>query len=109
MCAHYPGPMLDPRIYQAALVPVVLAIVVAAFSIETPPGGARATLSPDSFSGDRALAQLRALAVAFPSRAAGGDGDAALAARVRRELAGAGLRVAVTRAGDRTSGGRREL
>ena len=101
--------MLDPRIYQAALVPVVLAVIVAAFSIQTPPGGLRAALPPDSFSGDRALAELRLLARAFPSRAPGGDGDAALARRVREQLGRAGLQVAVTRADERTVRGRREL
>lgn len=101
--------MLDPRIYQAALVPVVLAVIVAAFSIETPPGGLRATLPPDSFSGDRALAELHTLATAFPSRQPGGPGDAALARRVREQLRGAGLQVAVTRASERTVRGRREL
>lgn len=78
--------MLDWRIYRAGVVPVLLAVVVAAFSIQSPPRPLTTTLPPDSFSGGRAYAELRQLARAFPERSPGGRGDRVLASRVKREL-----------------------
>src|SRR5215218_9668267 len=85
--------MLDPRIYRAGLIPALLAIVVAAFSVEQPPRALTATLPPDSFSGARAFGTLTALAQEFPSRTPGGRGDGALALRVATELRRSGFRV----------------
>src|SRR5919106_5259187 len=78
--------MLDPRIYRAGILPVLLAVVVAAFSIQTPPRPLTATLPPDSFSGARAYLELQQLVRAFPDRSPGGRGDRALASRVEGEL-----------------------
>jgi hypothetical protein len=74
--------MLDPRIYRAALVPVVLALIVCAFSLTNRPRPIGTTLAPDAFSSARAMDDLDALAAAFPMRRAGDSGDAALAARL---------------------------
>jgi hypothetical protein len=54
--------MLDPRIYRAALVPVLLAVIVCAFSLQDQPGPRTTTLAPDAFSGARAERQLADLA-----------------------------------------------
>jgi hypothetical protein len=74
--------MLDPRIYRAALVPIVLALIVCAFSLTNRPRPIGTTLAPDAFSSARAMDDLDALAAAFPTRRPGDAGDSALAARL---------------------------
>src|SRR4051794_21614999 len=74
--------MLDARIYRAALVPVLLAVIVCAFSLEDQPPAIGTTLAPDAFSGPRATRELQSLAAAFPRRRAGSAADAALARRI---------------------------
>jgi hypothetical protein len=74
--------MLDPRIYRAALVPVLFALIVAAFSLSDRPRPIGTTLEPDAFSAVRANDDLDAWAKAFPERRAGDSGDAALARRL---------------------------
>lgn len=78
--------MLDARIYRAALVPVLLAIIVCSFSLRDQPAAMSTTLAPDAFSGARATREASALATAFPVRRPGGAGDAALARRVAGEF-----------------------
>ena len=48
--------MLDPRIYRAALLPVLLALIVVAFSLENRPPPLRTSLTPDAFDQVRARA-----------------------------------------------------
>ncbi|MCW3049207.1 MAG: hypothetical protein JWO74_3491, partial [Solirubrobacterales bacterium] len=74
--------MLDPRIYRAALVPVVLAMIVCAFSLADRPRPVGTTLAPDAFAGSRAAQQLDKLAGDFPARRPGSSGDDALAQRI---------------------------
>jgi hypothetical protein len=74
--------MLDPRIYRAALIPILFALIVGAFSLSDRPRPIGTTLEPDAFSASRAQADLDAWASAFPARRAGDSGDAALAARL---------------------------
>src|ERR671933_156824 len=74
--------MLDARIYRAALVPVLLAVIVCAFSLEDQPAAIGTTLAPDVFSGARATRDLHALASAYPDRRPGSAGDAGLGRRV---------------------------
>jgi hypothetical protein len=78
--------MLDPRIYRAALLPVVLAIVVAAFSLENRPRPIGTTLAPDAFVGLDARKQLDTLAARFPDRRPGSPGDDALAAEIAAQF-----------------------
>jgi hypothetical protein len=82
--------MLDARIYRAALVPVLLAVIVCAFSLEDQPSPVGTTLAPDAFSGARATRELDALASAYPRRRPGGDADAALARRLADTFRGMG-------------------
>src|SRR3954452_471788 len=84
--ARLRGPMLDPRIYRAALVPVLLAAIVCAFSLQDQPGPTTTTLAPDAFSGSRAERQLSVLVRADPVRRAGDAGDAALGRRIAGAL-----------------------
>lgn len=78
--------MLDPRLYRAAFAPVLLALVVAAFSLVDRPRALTTTLAPDTFDGPRAFASLQGLATQFPDRRPGSAGDVALARRVERDL-----------------------
>ena len=78
--------MLDPRVYRAALLPVLLALIVVAFSLENRPGPLRTTLTADAFDAVRAERLLDRLAAAYPERPAGGAADTRLAARVAAEL-----------------------
>ncbi|MDX6698942.1 MAG: hypothetical protein QOE65_2339 [Solirubrobacteraceae bacterium] len=101
--------MLDPRVYRAGLLPALLALIVAAFSIQRPPAPLTATLPPDSFSGARAFNTLQGLRAQFPARRPGSDGDTALASRVGGDLRSAGFRVRVDRFEARTAAGQDEL
>jgi hypothetical protein len=74
--------MLDPRIYRAALIPVLFALIVGAFSLSDRPRPIGTTLEPDAFSAQRALSDLDAWAAAYPARRAGDSGDAALAIKL---------------------------
>ncbi len=74
--------MLDPRIYRGALLPVLLAAIVFAFSLENRPAPATTTLAPDAFVGARAAQDLVRLAALAPERRPGSPGDAAVARRV---------------------------
>ena len=77
--------MLDPRVYRAALLPVLLALIVVAFSLENRPDPLRTTLTADAFDQVRAERLLDRLAAEYPVRPAGSVPDAALAGRVAAE------------------------
>ena len=74
--------MLDVRIYRTAFVPVLVALVVVAFSLADRPRPIGTTLAPDAFDGRRALSTLEQLQESFPERRPGSLGDDALAERV---------------------------
>ncbi|MDQ3849439.1 MAG: hypothetical protein M3296_02325, partial [Actinomycetota bacterium] len=62
--------MLDPRIYRAAILPVLFALVLVAFSLQDRPRPVRTTLAPDAFDGERAYGRaqgLLGLAARYPS------------------------------------------
>lgn len=91
------GDVLDPRIYRAALVPVLLAVLVAAFSLQDRPRPIGTTLAPDAFSGEQASLTLERLAAAHPRRRPGDAADEALAQRIAEELRVLGPRAVRTR------------
>ncbi len=103
--------MLDPRVYRAALLPVLLALIVVAFSLENRPGPLRTTLTADAFDGARAERLLERLAAEYPERPAGGAADTRLAERVADELRDAlpGVRVQRRVVDAATPDGDREL
>ena len=78
--------MLDPRIYRMGLVPVVLAVIVLAFSLEDQQGALTTNLAPDAYSGQNAYATMASLARGYPSRRPGSNGDVGLAAHVAHKL-----------------------
>ncbi|HWX95784.1 MAG TPA: M28 family peptidase, partial [Solirubrobacteraceae bacterium] len=82
--------MLNGRLYRAALVPVVFALAIAAFSLTSRPRPLTATLAPDAFQGSRALAELHTLAAAYPERRPGSASEERLADRIARTFEGLG-------------------
>src|SRR6476660_2356616 len=107
--------MLNARLYRAALVPLVLALAIAAFSLGSRPAPRSSTLAPDAFDGSRALADLHSLTAGYPNRRPGSAGDEALAAHFAASLralggtAGGGFQVHVVHFGARTIDGKRTL
>jgi hypothetical protein len=88
--------MLDVRIYRTAFVPVLVAVVVVAFSLAERPRPIGTTLAPDAFDGRRALRTLEGLEREFPERRPGSLGDDAVARRVEERLAAAGFETRAT-------------
>jgi len=88
--------MLDPRLYRAGLVPLLLAVVVVAFSLAERPRPVGTTLAADAFDAGRAYDELGELARRYPERRPGSPGDRALAEEMARAFAEAGFRVRST-------------
>ncbi len=109
--------MIDPRIYRAALIPVLFALVLLAFSLENRPQPLRTSIAPDAFQGQRAFDRAygdggttKGLSDRFPDRRPGSDGDTRLAATVARQLAQApGFRVRTATHEGETIDGRQTL
>jgi hypothetical protein len=74
--------MLDPRLYRVAFVPVLLAVLVAAFSLQDRPRPVGTTQTPDAFDGTAAELQLDDLARRYPDRRPGSAGDERLAGEI---------------------------
>lgn len=88
--------MTDPRLYRAALAPVLLALVLLGFSLENRPRPLTTTLAPDAFAGDRAFDRAYGsggLADRFPDRRPGSLGDERLADLAVAQMREAGFRV----------------
>ncbi len=107
--------MLNTRLYRAALVPFVLVLAVAAFSLTPRPSALTSRLAPDAFEGGQAFAELQRLAFAFPHRRPGSAGDEALATYVAHALealggtAGGGFSVSTSHFDAQTIDGERSL
>jgi Peptidase family M28 len=82
--------VLNGRIYRAGFVPLLLALVVAGFSLVERPAPLASNLVPDAFNGASAFAELQSLAARFPDRRPGGAGDRELANYIVRTLQGLG-------------------
>ncbi|MEA2156109.1 MAG: hypothetical protein QOE11_2249 [Solirubrobacteraceae bacterium] len=105
--------MVDPRIYRAALLPVLFALVLLAFSVANRPRPLTTPIAPDAFAGgrafDRAYKDKAGLADRYPDRRPGSAGDDGLAGAVAAQMSAAGFRVRnVVRDGE-TIDGRRSL
>jgi hypothetical protein len=101
--------MLDARVYRAAFVPALFALVLVAFSLSSRPRPIQTTLAADAFEGQRAFETLRDLARRFPDRRPGSIGDERLAATMASRMRAAGLEVQVRRRAATTIDGRRTL
>ncbi|HEY5288163.1 MAG TPA: M28 family peptidase [Solirubrobacteraceae bacterium] len=82
--------MFDGRIYRAAFVPFLFALVIVGFSLSGQASPLGSTLAPDAFNGPRAFAGLQALVKRFPDRRPGSAGDNELAAYIAAQLRGLG-------------------
>jgi hypothetical protein len=78
--------MLNPRIYRAAFVPVLVAAVVLAFSFHSEPGPLGTNLAPAAFNGPAAFNRLTTLAERYPDRRPGSPGDNGVANQVASML-----------------------
>lgn len=86
--------MIEPRIYRAAFVPALLAVVLVMFSLDSRPRPLPQGLAADVlFEGDQAAAEARRIAAEHPDRLAGTAGDRAVAREVRDAFAGSGFAV----------------
>ncbi len=101
--------MLNPRIYRAALLPILFALVLLAFSVRDPPRALTTTLAPDAFDGATAFRDLAQLSAAAPARRPGSRGDALVAGRVEAVLRASGFRVHLRTSSGQTADGSREL
>ena len=86
--------MLEPRIYRAALIPALLALLVLMFSLARPPPPLAQEPAADvRFDSRSAIVEARALARRQPDRRAGSSGDRASAEAVARTLEARGFEV----------------
>ena len=98
--------MIEPRIYRAAFVPALLAVVVAMFSLEPRPAPLPQGLAADVlFDGRLAAESAAGIAERVPDRRAGTPGDRATAARLTSTFARRGFVVEQ----DRFAFGERDL
>jgi hypothetical protein len=78
--------LVDLRIYRAALIPVVVALVTVMFSIQDRPAPMTSALAPDAFDSKGAWATVNELLRRAPERRAGSAGDQATADVVEGRL-----------------------
>jgi len=98
--------VIEPRLYRAAFLPAVLAVVVAAFSLQDRPRALSADVSADIlFDGGAAADEAGVLTQRFPQRVPGSEGDRSAAEYVSSELTSLGFEVLA----DRFTDGSREL
>lgn len=101
--------MLDPRIYRTGLIAVLVAAVVAAFSLNNQPGPLSTTLPPQAFNAQNAFLATTGLARKFHDLTPGSTGDDQLAADVATSLRKDGLSVSTRAATARTAAGTRTI
>jgi hypothetical protein len=101
--------MLDPRIYRTALLPVVLAVIVLAFSLSDQQGPLGTNLAPDAYNGQNAYTTMNKLAGEYPNRRPGSTGDDALASQVAGVLRSYNFNVSTDVFKAKTADGNRTL
>jgi MFS family permease len=90
--------VIEPRIYRAAFVPALLAVVILMFSLEDRPPPLQQGLAADVlFDGRQALTTQRELVERHPDRRAGTAGDDAAAGTIGTLLAEQGFRTDIKR------------
>jgi hypothetical protein len=84
--------VIEARVYRAAFIPALLALVLAMFSFQSQPSPLRQGLAADIlFDGNEAALLAERIATEQPDRRAGRPGDAATADLVAREFARSGF------------------
>jgi len=90
--------MIEPRIYRAAFVPAVLAVLLVAFSFQTRPPALEQGLPGDVlFDADATIEQAQELAEVAPDRRVGAEGNRAVADLARRAFRSRGFATSVDR------------
>jgi hypothetical protein len=90
--------VFEPRVYRAAFVPALLALVLTMFSLQSRPRPLPQGLAADVlFDGRVAAAEAARLAAAAPDRRAGGVGDRRTANRVEQALREGGFVIKLQR------------
>lgn len=79
--------MFDPRIYRAALVPAVVALVILMFSFEPVPNPLPPPVATPTFDGVEAARTARSIVELAPERTPGSAGDRAVADLVEERFA----------------------
>ncbi len=98
--------MIEPRLYRAAFLPALLALIVTMFSLENRPQGLPQALAADVlFQGKVALNSVSQMVAQTPDRRAGTVGDRAVANEVAHSFAASGFRTVI----DPFSGGGKDL
>lgn len=101
--------LLEPRLYRAAFIPSVLAVIVLAFSLENPPRSLTPELAPPTFSAQRVKQTAAQLVRVYGARESGGADDRDAADFVRARLEASGLVTSAYRFRARTLRGRKTL
>lgn len=78
--------MIDPRLYRAALIPVIGAVVLLMFSLQPVPAPIEPPVSTPDFDARQAARLARSIAQSTPVREPGDEGDTELAAQVRERF-----------------------
>jgi len=78
--------MIDPRIYRAAFLPALIALVVTMFSLEPIPDPLRAPVATPIFDGVEPGRIARNIVATAPERTPGSAGSAAIAALIRERF-----------------------
>ena len=108
-CGYPVGGMLNPRIYRAAFLPVLVAVVALAFSFHTEPNALSTNLAPAAFNGQSAFNMTANLGKSYPHRAPGSPGDYGVAAHVAADLTHYQFQVSTPRASVDTALGTRTI
>jgi hypothetical protein len=84
--------VIEPRLYRAAFLPALLALIVAAFSLEDRPSPLPQALAADVlFQGRTATTAAKHIAVAYPDRRPGSAGDRAEGRQLAKTFAARGF------------------
>lgn len=78
--------MVDLRLYRAAFVPAVLAVVALLFSLQSLPAALRPLISPSTFDRATAARFAHEVVARAPDRAPGSDGDSVAADLVEKQF-----------------------
>src|SRR3954470_11069073 len=90
--------VIEPRIYRAAFLPALLALVLVAFSLVSAPRAVPQGLAADAlFEGTTAIGMVRNIVATTPDRRAGRPGDARVASRVKQAFLSHGFPTTVDR------------
>lgn len=79
--------MLDPRVYRAGFLPLIAAIVVVMFSLQTAPQPLPEPVTPPAFEPGSAVRAARTIATLTPDRAPGSEGERRTADLIRERFA----------------------